>query len=198
VGLRSPLVPFVRGCHTEGSVFARWIWTAVDLHKPGWANRSAATSGRRRDDPNLWLFERAKWQELLRAASSRQSGRLGPARGGTGTCRLKLRDRTSGDWLTAGPAPVRGCEYLGRRQPHLSAAHRRYRHGLEEDLWPWAFPAYDLTAASPLTCASSQPYERLRPEGFRHSDRNQSRLLRRGSWSRVEESPPSGGSMNSA
>ena len=83
--------------------------------------------------PNLWLFELREdcMNFYERASGARMHAAWFRPGGVHQDVPLKLLTDI-GDWLdTRAAAAVRGCDQPGRRQPHLQAAQRRHRHGLE-------------------------------------------------------------------
>ena len=81
--------------------------------------------------PNLWLFEiREDLMQILRARCRARA--CTPITSASAASTRTSRPRCStdiGDWLDNRLQPVRGRDQPGRRQPHLQAAQRRYRHG---------------------------------------------------------------------
>ena len=83
--------------------------------------------------PNLWLFELREdcMNFYERASGARMHAAWFRPGGVHQDVPLKLLDRHRRLARHAPAAPVRGRDQPGRRQPHLQAAQRRHRHGLE-------------------------------------------------------------------
>ena len=131
--------------------------------------------------PNLWLFELREdcMNFYERASGARMHAAWFRPGGVHQDVPLKLLTDIA-DWLdTRRAAPVRGRDQPGRRQPHLQAAQRRYRHGLEGGRARLGLlRPDDPRRRHPLGSAQVAALRRLRPDGVRHSGRHQGRLLR--------------------
>ena len=149
-------------------------------HPVASAQRHHAGDGRRRADAAAVGLRRARKADgvlraRLRLAHAR--GLFPPRRRASGPA--AEADRRYRGLVRSVPAGGRRSRPAAHRQPHLQAAQRRYRRGVAEGgLGMGLFRRDGARLGRGLGSAQGAALRMLRRDGFRHSDRQERRLLR--------------------